>query len=116
MITSTWPLAAAFMSRYVHFYAPSELGELDQVSLNFKMLAFFIVPHFAVLALTYLRLSASLKHVAMTMRERQSAETFRKLFEAARIEVPEPPASATRAPAGRPDPKQYDSLVEDSML
>jgi hypothetical protein len=80
----------------MHEYTAAELpGELTPAVVNCKMLLFFVTPHLSMLVLAYTRLRATLQLAATAMRERQAAETFKALYEAAQLEMPEPAGSRT---------------------
>ena len=88
--------AASYLWRFsVHTYSSAELAGLKPFAMNLKMVFFFLLPHMSVLALAYVRIRAVLQLAAAVMRERRSADTFRELAEAARLEAPEaqPPES-----------------------
>ena len=87
---------ASYLWRFsVHTYSSAELAGLKPFAMNLKMVFFFLLPHMSVLALAYVRIRAVLQLAAAVMRERRSADTFRELAEAARLEAPEaqPPES-----------------------
>eukprot|EP00908_Phaeocystis_cordata_P003907 Transcript_14284.p1 GENE.Transcript_14284~~Transcript_14284.p1 ORF type:complete len:664 (-),score=253.09 Transcript_14284:82-2073(-) len=96
-VVASQTATAAFMWPYaMHEYTAAELpGELTPAVVNCKMLLFFVTPHLSMLVLAYTRLRATLQLAATAMRERQAAETFKALYEAAQLEMPEPAGSRT---------------------
>ena len=103
--------AASFLWGFsVHAYSSAELAGLKPFAMNLKMVLFFLLPHLSVLALAYVRIHAVLQLAAAVMRERRSAETFRELAEAARLEAHEAqPPESRQLPSRRYVPCESDT-------
>jgi len=76
-------------------YTPEDLAGENAAIFNFKILCYYVIPRFSVLVLTYVRVRMMLQLAATALRERQAAETFRALYEAARLETPEPSVASS---------------------